>query len=61
MERVASETRLRLKPRVFLAGLFHETHCFLDDRTGLDEFRLIHGKALAKQIGDGSPLGAAIE
>ena len=61
MERVVLKTRSRLKPRVFLAGLFHETHCFLDDRTGLDAFRLSQGEALAKQIGDGSPLGAAIE
>ena len=25
-------------PRILFAGLFHETHCFVDDTTGLDSF-----------------------
>jgi microcystin degradation protein MlrC len=29
--------------RVLLAGLFHETHCFTDDTTGIDQFRIRRG------------------
>ncbi len=44
---------------VFLAGLFHETHTFLNDKTGLDEFRrdvLRSGDDIvSKGLGNGSP------
>jgi hypothetical protein len=29
--------------RVLLAGLFHETHCFTDDTTVIDQFRIRRG------------------
>lgn len=49
------------KPRVLIAGLFHETHTFLDDVTGLDQFQMRFGNELLACKGDGSPLGGALE
>jgi len=40
--------------KIFLAGIFHETHSFTDDRTRLDDFLIHRGKALLERIGDGS-------
>jgi microcystin degradation protein MlrC len=42
--------------RIFLAGIFHETHSFTDDRTGIDRFIIHRGQALLDRIGDGSQL-----
>jgi len=39
---------------VLLAGLMHETHCFIDERTGLDGFVIHRGQALLDRRGDGS-------
>ena len=47
--------------RVLLAGLFHETHTFLDEITAVDDFAWLHGQALLQAEGDGSPLGGALE
>jgi len=40
--------------KVFLAGIFHESHSFTDDRTGIDQFLIHRGQALLERIGDGS-------
>jgi microcystin degradation protein MlrC len=40
--------------RIFLAGIFHETHSFTDDRTGIAQFTIHRGQALLDRIGDGS-------
>jgi len=40
--------------RIFLAGIFHETHSFTDDRTRLGDFMIHRGQALLDRIGDGS-------
>jgi microcystin degradation protein MlrC len=40
--------------RIFLAGIFHETHSFTDDRTGIACFTIHRGQALLDRIGDGS-------
>src|SRR3984957_127654 len=40
--------------RIFLAGIFHETHSFTDDVTGIDRFMIHRGQALLDRIGDGS-------
>jgi microcystin degradation protein MlrC len=40
--------------RIFLAGIFHETHSFTDDRTGIEQFTIHRGQALLDRIGDGS-------
>jgi hypothetical protein len=33
------------KPRILLAGLFHETHSFVDEITGLADFTIRRGDA----------------
>jgi microcystin degradation protein MlrC len=40
--------------RIFLAGIFHETHSFTDDRTTIADFAIHRGQALLDRIGDGS-------
>jgi len=40
--------------KVFLAGIFHESHSFTDDRTGIDQFLIHRGQGLLDRIGDGS-------
>ncbi len=47
--------------RVLLAGLFHETHTFLEGRTSLDEFEISRGNELLRRRGDASPMGGFIE
>ncbi len=47
--------------RVLLAGLFHETHTFLDGMTPLSEFSIRRGNELLSAAGDGSPLSGALE
>jgi microcystin degradation protein MlrC len=39
--------------RVFLAGTFHETHSFTDDRTGFEGFKIHRGKELLDRNGEG--------
>ena len=46
--------------RVLLAGLFHETHTFLDGRTPLDDWTILRGDELLSARGDASPLAGAI-
>jgi microcystin degradation protein MlrC len=41
---------------ILLAGLFHETHCFTDDRTDLQSFRIYRGATLLARAGDGSQI-----
>ncbi len=48
-------------PKVFVAGLFHETHTFLDSRTTLADFEILHGEKLLQCQGDSSPMGGALE
>lgn len=43
-------------PRILLAALFHETHCFTDDVTTLGAFRVRRGAELLARAGDGSQL-----
>lgn len=47
--------------RILIAGLFHETHTFLDEVTGLDRWQISRGKEILASLGDGSPLGGALE
>lgn len=46
--------------RVFVAGLFHETHTFLERTTSLAEFERREGAELLEATDDGSPLGSAL-
>jgi microcystin degradation protein MlrC len=48
-------------PRVLFAGLFHETHTFLEGTTALHDFQILRGPDLLGCIGDSSPLGGALE
>ncbi len=48
-------------PNIYLAGLFHETHTFLDQETNLADFQIRHGDELLACAGDSSPMGGAIE
>jgi microcystin degradation protein MlrC len=47
--------------RVLLAGLFHETHTFLEDTTPRAAFATRTGAEMLAAEGDGSPLGGALE
>lgn len=47
--------------RVLIAGLFHETHTFLDGSTGLADFEVRLGNELLACAGDASPLGGVLE
>ena len=47
--------------RVLIAGLFHETHTFLDGTTGLRDFAVLRGDEMLRCTGDSSPLGGALE
>ena len=40
--------------RVFLAGIFHETHSFSGDTTGLDGFVIHRGAEITARRGDAS-------
>ncbi|MFV1967866.1 MAG: M81 family metallopeptidase, partial [Pirellulaceae bacterium] len=47
-------------PHIVIAGLFHETHTFLDDGTSLLDFEIRRGDQLRACTGDSSPMGAAL-
>lgn len=49
------------KRRVLFAGLFHETHTFVEGATGLQDFAILRGEAMLDCEGDCSPLGGALE
>lgn len=44
-----------------MAGLFHETHTFLEGRTTLAEFAVSRGADLLGKAGDGSPVAGFLE
>jgi len=48
-------------PRILLAGLFHETHTFLDGLTTLADFQIRRGAEILACQGDSSPLGGVLE
>ena len=47
--------------RILLAGLFHETHTFVDGATSLRDFQVLRGDELLACRGDASPLGGLLE
>jgi microcystin degradation protein MlrC len=47
--------------RVLLAGLYHETHTFLDQLTDLDDFAVRYEDELESSVGDSSPMGGFYE
>jgi microcystin degradation protein MlrC len=52
---------MMLKPRVLVAGLYHETHTFLQGETTLLDCDIAVGEELLRANGDASPLGSALE
>lgn len=49
------------RPRVLFAGLFHETHTFLEGTTALRDFQVLRDGEMFGCAGDSSPLGGALE
>jgi microcystin degradation protein MlrC len=49
------------RPRILLAGLFHETHTFVDEITPLRDFAILRGDEMTACAGDASPLGGVLE
>lgn len=47
--------------RVLIAGLFHETHTFLEGLTPLADWEIRRGNELLEAEGDGSPLGGVLK
>jgi microcystin degradation protein MlrC len=50
-----------MSKRVLLAGLFHETHTFLEGTTSLADFAIRRGDELFESRGDGSPMSGILE
>lgn len=50
-----------MSKRVLIAGLFHETHTFLEGTTPLSEFTIFRDAELLRRVGDSSPLGGVLE
>lgn len=48
------------RPRVLIAGLFHETNTFLAGTTPLSDFTIADGNALLGQTGEPSPMGGVL-
>ena len=48
-------------PSILIAGLFHETHTFLDGVTPLSDFQIRRGDDMLACKGDSSPLGGVLE
>ena len=50
-----------MKPRVLIAGLFHETHSFVEGTTAMSDFAIVRGAELVRCEGDSSPMGGVLE
>lgn len=48
------------RPRILVAGLYHETNTFLEDITSWKEFLVRRGDEMLAAKGDSSPLGGAL-
>ncbi len=48
------------RPRILVAGLFHETHTFLERVTGWSDFLVRRGDSMIATKGDSSPMGGAL-
>src|SRR5258708_37634414 len=47
--------------KILLAGLAHETHCFIPEITGADRFRILRGDEILRCAGDGSTIDGFLE
>ena len=50
-----------MSQRIFIAGLFHETHTFVDGKTSLADFKIRRGEEMLACAGNASPLGGVLE
>ena len=50
-----------IKLRILLAGLFHETHTFVDEITGIADYSINRGEAITARRGDGSTIDGFLE
>ncbi|MDI1334912.1 MAG: M81 family metallopeptidase [Lacunisphaera sp.] len=50
-----------MKPRILFAGLFHETHTFLEEVTRWDDFQVVYGQDILAKLGDASPTDGFLE
>ena len=50
-----------MNKHILIAGLFHETHSFVEDPTTLEEFQIRIGGEILECTGDASPLGGILE
>ena len=50
-----------MSKKILIAGLFHETHTFVDDTTSLADFQIRRGDEMLACAGDASPLGGVLE
>jgi microcystin degradation protein MlrC len=49
------------RPRILLAGLYHETHTFVDEITTFADYDILRGEALSARKGDGSTVDGFLE
>ena len=49
------------RPRILLAGLYHETHTFVDEITGFADYEILRGAELPARAGDGSTVDGFLE
>jgi microcystin degradation protein MlrC len=49
------------KPRILLAGLFHETHSFTEDVTSMADFAIRRGDDVLARLGDGSTVDGFLD
>lgn len=54
-------TKSARRPRILLAGLFHETHTFLPERTRWEDFEVVMDAAVLGKRGDASPTDGFLE
>jgi microcystin degradation protein MlrC len=50
-----------MSKRILFAGLFHETHTFLEGTSGIRDMSALLGEGMLACAGDSSPLGGALE
>ena len=50
-----------MKPRILCAGLFHETHTFVDEVTHWKDFEVALGAEIFRKLGDASPTDGFLE
>jgi microcystin degradation protein MlrC len=52
---------MKQNKRILIAGLVHETHTFVPDKTGIEKFHIKHGDEIWQADGDSSCLAGGLE